>query len=62
MTRKSEHSRRSGEQNYVAGLVERKGTNVVILYARRKKALKEEGFSTRRESAKIKEMGGAIAT
>ena len=62
MIRKREHSRRLGEQNFVAGLVERKGTNVVILYARWKKALKEEGFSTRRESAKIKEMRGAIAT
>ncbi len=62
MIRKREHSRMLGEQNNVAGLVERKGTNVVILYARRKKALKEEGFFTRRESAKIKEIGGAIAT
>jgi hypothetical protein len=62
MTRKREHSRASGEQNYVAGLVERKGTNVVIFFARRKTALKEEGLSTRRESAKIKEIGGAIAT
>ncbi len=62
MTRKREHPRRSGGQNYVAGLVERKGTNVVILYVRRNTALKEEGLSTRRESAKMKEIGGAIAT
>ena len=62
MIRKREHSHRLGKQNNVAGLVERKGTNVVILYATRKKALKKVGFSTRRESAKIKEIGGAIAT
>ncbi len=62
MTRQREHSRTSGEQNYVAGLVERKGTNMVILFARRNTALKKESVFTRRESAKIKEIGGAIAT
>ncbi len=62
MTTKREQSRTSGEQNYVAWLVERKGTNVVIVFVRRKTALKKEGVFTRRERAKIKEIGGAIVT
>ncbi len=62
MTRKRKHSRRSAEQKYVARRVVKKGTNVVIVYARRTTALKEEGFSTQRESSKIKERGGAKAT
>ncbi len=33
-----------------------------FFFARRKTALKKEGVFTRRESAKIKEIGGAIAT
>jgi hypothetical protein len=62
MTRKRKHSHKMAGQNYVAGLVVKKGINVVIFYARRTTALKVEGLFTRRESSKIKERGGATAT